>query len=105
MIRRKLAPVIGQVGERRQRGDLAQAVDVVAVADFLQRGDQFGMAGKIADALKTKRIGLGKSARHQDVRKFQRERKGVFPRKIDVSFVQHHHAFLRAAKFFQFRGA
>src|ERR1019366_5101858 len=43
----EVRPVVGQVVQRRQRGDLAQAVDVVAVADLVERGNKV----RVADAI------------------------------------------------------
>ena len=40
-----------QIAQRRFRRDLAEAVHVVAVADFVQRGDEFRVPDEIADAL------------------------------------------------------
>ena len=40
----EVGPVAGQVVQCRQRRDLAQAVDVVAVADLVERGDEVRVA-------------------------------------------------------------
>ena len=73
MISPEVGPVVGQVVQCRQRGDLAQAVDVVAVADLVERGDEVRVADAIADALEAKRIGLREGPRDQHMRVFQRE--------------------------------
>jgi len=46
--------VIWKVVERGESGDLAEAIDIVAVADFVQRRDQIRVTNEIADALKAK---------------------------------------------------
>src|SRR5439155_1742005 len=60
--------VISQVLQSRQGGDLAQAIDVVAVAKFIQSGDQFARADKIAHPLKAEGVGLRKCSRESHVR-------------------------------------
>ena len=52
----EVGPVVGQVVKRGARRDLAQAVDIVAVADLVECGDEFRVADEVADALKAKRI-------------------------------------------------
>ena len=47
----KIYPVIGQVSERRQRSHLTEAIDIVTVANFVERGDKFRMTDKVADPL------------------------------------------------------
>ena len=41
-----------QVRQSRQGGNLAKAIDVVAVADFLQRSNEFRVTDEISDPLK-----------------------------------------------------
>src|SRR5438132_418725 len=50
----EVGPIKRQSVQRRQRGDLAQAVDIIAVADLVQGGDEFVPADTIADALEAK---------------------------------------------------
>src|SRR5580658_649929 len=50
--------VIIQVIQRGLRGDLAQAVDIVTVADFVEGRNQVRVANEISDALEAKRIRL-----------------------------------------------
>ena len=69
----EIRAVISQIVQRRLGGHLAEAVHVVAVADFVQRGDEFRMADEIADALEAQRIRLRKRPRHEHVRIFQRQ--------------------------------
>src|SRR5207247_1669360 len=84
------------------RRHLAEAVDVVTVADFVERGDDFGMADEIPDALETERISLRERARDDDLRIFQREPHRVLVGKVHVGFVQDHDALLRVAEPFEF---
>ena len=62
------------------------------------------MPDKIADSLEAQRVGLGKGSRNDDMRVFQRQGHGVFPREIHISLVQNNDALLRAAKGFKFGG-
>src|SRR5437773_2335315 len=54
----EIFPVVSEVIERRQRGKLTEAVDVVTVADFVERDDELGVTDKVADALETERVSL-----------------------------------------------
>src|SRR5262245_35737871 len=93
----EIRAVILQIGERRLGGNLAQAVDIVAIANLLQRRDQFGMADEISDALEAERVSLGERARNQDLRMFQRERQRILVGEIHIGFIEHHHAPMRLA--------
>src|SRR5437016_3936367 len=64
----KIRAIIRQIIQGRERGDLAEAVDVVAVADFVERGNEFGMAHEIPDSLQAERVSFGKRAGDQHVR-------------------------------------
>ena len=63
----EIRAVIRQVAQRGKGGDLAEAVDVVAVANFVQGGDEIRLPDAVADALLAQRVGLGKGARDQDI--------------------------------------
>ena len=86
-----------------QGGDLAKAVDVVAVANFIERSDQLRLAYEVADALKAKRVSLRECAGGEHVRMLQRQAERILGGKIDISLIQHNDASLSAAQFIQLR--
>src|SRR5207247_1326385 len=47
----KVRAIVRQVLQRRQSGHLSQAVDIVAVANFIQRSDEVRVPDEIPDAL------------------------------------------------------
>ena len=88
-------------GQETERRLLAQTIDVVTVADLVERGDEAGMTDEIADALKTERISLRERPRDEHVRIFRCQLQRVFIRKVHVGLVQNDHALLRATERFQ----
>src|SRR4029453_7663198 len=86
------------MAQRRERRDLPQTVDVVAVANLVERRDEFGGAHGITDALKTERMSLRERTRDQHVPMSQSERQRVLPGKVDVGLVEQDDAALRAAE-------
>src|SRR5260370_29200557 len=92
----EVRPVIGQALQRRQGRDLAEAVDVVAIADFVERGDEFRMADEVSDTLEAKRVGLRESPRDDHVWIVDGEFHRIRLCEIHVSLVQDHHPSLRS---------
>src|SRR5438093_11959578 len=83
--------VIGQTIERRQRADLAEAVDVVAVAHFVERGNELAMPDEISDALEAKGIGLREGPCNQHVWMLQAQRQRVVGCEVHIGLIQDHH--------------
>ena len=54
----KVFAVVGKVIQGGKGGDLGQSVDVVAVADFVKRGNEGFGANEVADSLETQGVGF-----------------------------------------------
>lgn len=84
----KVFAVVGKVIQGSESGDLGQSVDVVAVANFVKRGNERLRTNEVADSLETQRVGFGECARNDDVAEFRREGNGVFFGKVNIGFVE-----------------
>src|SRR5213596_2861035 len=80
-------------------GDLSEAIDVIAVTNFVKRGNERRCADEISNALKAQRISFRKGASDQDMLVCEREPQRIFLGEIRIGLVQDNDAFLSAAEF------
>ena len=81
-----------QIAERRQRGDLREAADVVRVLHGAEAGEQLRVTEGEPDAEARQRERLRERSQHEDVRQAPDEPEGVGGGEVDVRLVDDQHA-------------
>jgi len=94
--------VVGEAGERGEGGDLAQAINVVAVPDFVQGGHEVRVTHHVTDAKGAEGVGFGKRPGDENIRVFQGQNHRVRTTEVDIGLVEHHDALLSPAEPVQF---